>query len=80
MFNKNTTKKKGARPGNVFILIIDIIQLVYGGRGVPFGNIQGGGYTFQYIYIYVRTLHGCNEPNGEPVWTAIHIRHAKICT
>ena len=21
-----------------------------------------------------------SEPNGEPVWTAIHIRHAKICT
>ena len=20
-----------------------------------------------------------SEPNGEPVWTAIHIRHAKIC-
>ena len=21
-----------------------------------------------------------SEPNGEPVWTAIHIRHAKLCT
>ena len=30
--------------------------------------------------IYTRTLHGCSEPNGEPVWTAVHIRHAKIYT
>ena len=30
--------------------------------------------------IYARTLHGCSEPNGEPVWTAIHTRHAQICT
>ena len=21
-----------------------------------------------------------SEPNGEPVWTAIHIRHATFCT
>ena len=21
-----------------------------------------------------------SEPNGEPVWTEIHIRHTKICT
>ena len=27
-------KKSPARHGNVFILIIDIIQLMYGGRGV----------------------------------------------
>ena len=48
--------------------------------------ISYGGFIVQRVAlagpmnVYARTLHGCSEPNGEPVWTAIHIRHAKICT
>ena len=59
-------------------------------------NIKRGGGYIMYMYIIylfpggVRWGRGWgdgaseqskpSEPNGEPVWNAIHIRHDKICT
>ena len=46
--DKHTKKRRNMRPGNVFLLIIYIAQLMYGG-GVPFGNVQGGGTAFSNV-------------------------------